>query len=133
MRFRFPESYGKYRHTAAMIRAGSGAAQATWSAEIPRSGRYRLEVFVAPRESESLFVWRYDRRTWTYRVRGAALEESRDLDADEVPPGWNELGEFELAKGEVDVSINDEAPDGRVVIADAVRWTPVGETRTESK
>lgn len=38
--------------------------------------------------------------------------------------GWNKLGEFELDPGEVSVVVSDRA-DGQVLVADAIRWTPV--------
>ena len=38
--------------------------------------------------------------------------------------GWNSLGTFEIAAGEVKVMISDET-DGDFVVADAIRWVPV--------
>jgi len=38
--------------------------------------------------------------------------------------GWNSLGRFDLASGEVRVELSDET-EGRYVYADAIRWTPV--------
>jgi hypothetical protein len=45
------------------------------------------------------------------------------LDADAGEAGWNSLGSFELARGAARVEITD-ATEGRIVIADAVRWRP---------
>ena len=44
--------------------------------------------------------------------------------ADADAAGWNTLGEFELAAGEVRLEFSNQT-DGRLVVADAVRWTAV--------
>ena len=47
-----------------------------------------------------------------------------EFDADEAVKGWNKLGEFDLEAGEVRVQVSD-LTTGEIVVADAIRWTPV--------
>jgi ABC-type transport system involved in multi-copper enzyme maturation permease subunit len=42
-------SYGKYRHTAAYIRKGEGAKKALFSAELPQSGAWDIEIYIPMR------------------------------------------------------------------------------------
>ena len=44
-------------------------------------------------------------------------------DAKAGEPGWNVLDSFELSGGEVNVEVSDFS-EGRLVVADAIRWTP---------
>ena len=57
--------------------------------------------------------------------------EARPLlfDAKSADQGWKTLDTFEVVAGEVRVEVTDET-DGKIVVADAIRWTPV--TRTTS-
>ena len=47
-----------------------------------------------------------------------------DFDASVGGSGWNSLGRFDLASGEVRVELSDQT-EGRYVYADAIRWTPI--------
>lgn len=41
-------------------------------------------------------------------------------------PGWTEIGTFDLAAGEVSLSVSDRT-EANVVIVDAIRWYPLDE------
>ena len=54
-----------------------------------------------------------------------------DFDAGEAPRGWNLVDSFDLESGDVTVEFSDETT-GMIVVADAVRWTPIGRTGGEA-
>jgi hypothetical protein len=117
-------AYGKYRHTLALAKAGSGERKAIFSAEIPRAGEWELEYHV-PR------LRRPGRRggggmtgTWKLAVVDDSGSRDVDLDLAAAEIGWNSMGSFELAGGVVRVEVSNET-DGRLVVADAIRWVPV--------
>ena len=68
-------------------------------------------------------------RSGTYEmtlVGGTQSEEIRfDAGASEV--GWNDLGTWDLAAGEVRVELARQS-DGPIVVADAIRWLPLDAT-----
>ena len=51
-----------------------------------------------------------------------------EFDGSVAEPGWNDLGQFQLEQGEAQVVVSDET-SGNVVIADAVRWRPLFDTK----
>jgi len=113
-------AWGKYRKTVALIKAGSGERIAVFQTEMPRSGRYRLEYHLphpgrGKREK--------NRGSWTMNLVDVSGDQVITFDADTADNGWNPLGEFELAAGEVRLEVSDKT-DGSIVIADAIRWVP---------
>ncbi|MDX1563157.1 MAG: hypothetical protein R3305_09535, partial [Gammaproteobacteria bacterium] len=112
-----PAAWGRYRHTFAYIRAGDGETRAVLPAELPSAGRWELELHVPP------YYMNFARGTWYLEVVSGAGREAIDYDAAIANSGWNLVGEFELPAGEVRVEFSDRT-DGRIVVADAVRWTP---------
>jgi hypothetical protein len=48
-----------------------------------------------------------------------------EFDAKAAESGWNSVGKFDLSTKSVVVEVTNES-DGRIVPADAIRWTPVG-------
>jgi hypothetical protein len=118
-------AYGKYRHTMAIVKAGNGDRRAIFSAEIPRAGEWELEYHLPA-------LRRRGRRgggesmtgSWSLTIvdSSGSHEVSFDLAGSEL--GWNTLGSFEIADGEVRVEVSDQT-DGRLVVADAIRWVPV--------
>ena len=46
------------------------------------------------------------------------------FDANAADSGWNTLGTFDIEAGEVRLEVSNET-DGRYVLADAIRWTPL--------
>lgn len=126
-RWNFGNAYGRYRHTAAVVRKGSGDRRAIFTAEIPRSGQWELEYYVPQRRGRG--PGGGGRRggevgIWNLSVVDAA--ETRDLtfDAGGSESGWNSLGAFDITEGEVRVVVSDET-EGSYVLADAVRWVAV--------
>jgi len=129
-----PTSWGRYRHTAAFIRAGQGAERAVFRAVIPDSGRWRLALHIPNIEERQI-----NAQAGAARVQassGLSLgsydlslinngdSESIEFDAGAAETGWNVLGEFELGAGETELHLTDKT-DGSAVVADAVRWQPL--------
>lgn len=116
-----PRAWGRYRHTLAFVRAGEGERRAVFAAELPSPGSWRLEVHV-PRSGEGgggsdrlkdmalVIVQGDDRQEIAFDAAGAA-------------GGWNDVERFELGAGSVEVEVSDKS-EGRVVVADAIRWVP---------
>jgi hypothetical protein len=113
-------AYGKYRHTAAVVRKGSGGRQAVFSAEIPSSGQWELEYYL-PRRPGRGPTGRRKSGTWDLTVSDDSGDHEIKFDADGGEQGWNSLGTFEIAEGEVKVAVSDKT-DGDFVLADAIRW-----------
>ena len=128
-----PSSWGKYRHTVARAAAADGHAMAVFAAELPGGGEWRLDYHMP-------FVRQPQRGV---RLRGepqamvAALGdydmvlefgngERRSImfDATGAEMGWNDLGRFELPKGQVRLVVSNRT-SGDVVLADAIRWRGV--------
>jgi hypothetical protein len=86
-------------------------------ATIPDPGRWELEIHVPP-------LFPNQRKTWNLDIVTADGRETVQFNAAVSNTGWNSLGEFELPAGTVAVEISD-ASDGRVVMADAIAWSPV--------
>lgn len=119
------EAWGKYRHTLAVIESGEGRHRAIFEAELDRSGPWRLELHLPPKDS---LPRSWDRGTYHLEVVDANGDR-RELTFDAVAAegGWNELDEIEMPAGEARVILSDES-DGRVVLADAVRFRAAGRT-----
>jgi hypothetical protein len=113
-----PEAYGKYRHTMAVVLAGAASQFATFTAAIPRAGRWGLEYHLPPPEKAGI-----RRGTWHLAVVDGSSERAVSFDAEGGESGWNKVTEVDLRAGEVQVRVSD-ATDGDLVVADAIRWTP---------
>ncbi len=114
------EAWGQYRHTIAVIKAGKGDQRAVFTAELERSGPWRLELFMLPTRASSR---RWKRGTYHLTVEDPSGSQELTFDAGAAEEGWNMLGELEIASGKVRVALSNET-DGGAVIADAVRWRP---------
>lgn len=116
-------AWGRYRHTMAVVRSGSGAQQAEMTAELPSPGPWQLEVHLPDKR-------RFGRSrtwgSWTLRIRSSGEPHEVAFDAGTADRGWNLVGAFELPAGEVTVVFGNDT-DGDLVVADAVRWTPASE------
>ncbi len=131
-------SWGRYRHTMAVVRSGAGDRRAVFAAELPQAGRRRLALHLpllstrqgnaSPGLNVQVSVSTGLGTLGTYDVTLIAGGEERTLefDAAAAETGWNTLGEFDLPRGEARVVVSNRS-SGRVVIADAVRWQPVHE------
>jgi hypothetical protein len=111
-------SWGRYRHTFAYVGAGDGQTKAVLPAQIPTAGRWELEIH----DPGALASFR---GTLDLEIVTANGREPVSYDASLGTVGWNLVGEFQLPAGEVSVEISDRT-DGRMVIADAIAWSPVG-------
>ncbi len=118
-------AWGRYRHTTTYVGAGSGMRRAVLPVSVPSAGLWELELhlpflpFLAPN----------DRGTWQLTIVSDAGRENVGFDARAANLGWNLVGEFELPAGEVRVELSDET-DGRMVIADAIGWSPLRQRGT---
>jgi hypothetical protein len=117
-------AFGKYRHTVAIVRSGSGERQAIFSAEIPRAGQWELEWHLPRRTSDGSSSGGGPSGIWELSIVDESGDREVTFDAKVGEAGWNSLGRFDLTSGEVRVELSDET-DGRYVYADAIRWTPV--------
>ena len=131
-------SWGKYRHTIAIIDDGSGTRRAVFTADLPQAGRWRLAFHLpgltSQRRQTSGPGVQINIRvglggslgTYDLTLIAGGEERSLEFDGAAAEAGWNTLGEFDLSKGEVRLEVSDET-SGRRVIADAIRWQLVAE------
>ena len=136
-----PSSWGKYRHTIALVGSGSGTRRAVFTTTLPHAGRWRLAYHLPTLTSErrdsapgpgirfniNLQV-ELGGSLGSYDLTLTAGGEERPLefDAAAAETGWNTLGEFNLSEGEARLEVSDQT-SGRLVIADAIRWQSVSE------
>lgn len=122
-------SWGRYRHTAAFIRAGTGKNSAVMPVTIPREGRWELEIHVPwmsmLRNAKQL-------GTWTLEIVSEDGRQSVSYNASSADWGWNLVGEYQLRAGKVQVVFSDKT-DGRAVIADAIAWSPADQSASGGK
>ena len=137
MRTEVAGTWGRYRHATAVAYPGSGGASARFAAELPRTGRWRLDYHLPDVESGQ----RGPAAGLSIRVQSNILEQDMgdfdmtivadgaetpvEFDAAAATVGWNDLGEFTLPAGEVALLVSNRTT-GAFVVADAVRWRPVG-------
>jgi hypothetical protein len=112
-------AYGKYRHTMAVIRSGKGDRRAVFTAELPESGPWELEYYFSQPTSRS--AGRLEPGTWNLTLVDESGSQEITFDAGGGEAGWNSLGTFEVAEGEVRLVVSNST-DGDYVVADAVRW-----------
>jgi hypothetical protein len=126
-------SWGKYRHTIAIVDDGSGTKRAVFTADLPHAGRWRLAYHLPiltnqRREASGPGVQINIQLglggslgTYDLTLIAGGEERSLEFDGAAAEAGWNTLGEFDLSKGEARIEVSD-LTSGRRVIADAVRW-----------
>jgi ABC-type transport system involved in multi-copper enzyme maturation permease subunit len=114
-------SYGKYRHTLAVVRAGEGEKKAVFETDIKQAGKWDLELFI-PRKNNI-----YPNRKWgTYHLvitDGNGDAHEIEFDSKAASTGWSLAGSIDLPQGETILTISDKT-DGQFVVADAIRWSP---------
>ena len=129
---------GKYRRTLARAPSGDGSVKAVFRAELPSTGRWRLEyhlpqirtfsvdIAIGGSGSRASSEARLDTYQGSYdlHVVAAGHETKVDFDSGAGEIGWNRLGDFDLPAGEVLVQVSNQT-SGRYVVADAIRWLPV--------
>jgi ABC-type transport system involved in multi-copper enzyme maturation permease subunit len=116
-RLRAPLGWGKYRRTVAAVGSGSGARRATFTAHLPRPGRWRLAYHLPAGVLQAI-------GTYDLTLRAGGESRAIEFDGAAAEGGWNVLGEFDLLAGDAVVEVSDRS-SGQIVVADAVRWQPV--------
>ena len=134
-------SWGKYRRTVARVAAGDGTAVATFEAELPTAGRWRLGYHLALPPGGSAAGFSFGTGgvrvvagsgpgdvfgSYDLRLEADGVDTAVEFDASDADVGWNRLGDFDLPAGVVSLSVSNKT-SGRLVVADAVRWTPVAD------
>ena len=120
-----PTAWGRYRATVARIAGGQGSNRATFDAELPERGRWRLSYHV-PNLSR-VGMYRHisgpsnTQGIHNLEVTSGGTVAAVDFDAAAATQGWNEVDVFDLAEGPVRVTVSDKTT-GRTVVADAIRW-----------
>lgn len=126
--------WGKYRRTLARIPAGTGEGRAAFTARLPAAGRWRL-YYHLPGASLSHGHQMREYKWWEpadsfgsmdIKIVGAEPGDTRTVtfDGAEATPGWNSLSVYDRPAGPVQVVVSDRT-SGDIVVADAVRWSPV--------
>lgn len=140
-------SFGRYRHTLALIARGNQNTYAKFAAELPHSGNWQLEYFVPGRVTH---VQSYDftinsgsilqrsvliqpqanpnnaDERYTIQVKDGQSTWDEQFDIANAAHGWNKVNTFELSSDSVDVLVSDFAGRADVIVyADAIRWTPI--------
>ena len=119
-------AWGKYRHTLALVKAGEGNRKAVFTAEVPRSGTWELQLHLPSQPRTSVTG------TWSLAVEDLSGNQSAEFDLNAGAEGWNSVGTFEIAEGEVRVEMSDDT-DAPYVLADAIRWIPARTTEVASR
>ena len=116
--------YGTYIHSAYYIRSGDGQRHAIWKTELPEAGIYDIYAYMFDRDN----FWRGRRRrggelfgNFEYIVKHDTGEERVRMSTDEQDEGWFYLGSWYFSGGQSEVMLTNKS-DGRLVIADAVKW-----------
>jgi len=147
LRLMSSDSYGYYRRTHTIIAYGEEVSAARFSASLPSTGSWVLELFVpssalADRrfadsvfglglfEKDRLFVNRRadpnsPEEHYRLRISDSNSEWTKQFNIAKAKKGWNEVGIFELGTTDVDVLLSDWAGSDEIMVhADAIRWTP---------
>jgi hypothetical protein len=111
--------WGRYRHTVALVRSGKGSHRAAFTARLPHSGSWELEIHLPFKQRYARGRW----GTWELEVEDSSGRHEVTFAAAGGTMGWNAVQTLELADGEVTVELSNRT-DGRLVIADAIRWIP---------
>lgn len=112
-------SWGKYRQTLAIVRAGKGEKKAIFKAKATHSGSWDLEIHIPPKFRVPGGKW----GTWRLIITDSNGDPHEiKFDSDPAPNGWNLVGNLDLPEGEVSVTLSNDT-DGRFILADAIRWS----------
>ncbi len=120
-RLELPGSWGKYRHTTALVKAGDGTKKAIFTAEIHKAGSWDLELHMPDKQGS---FPRAKFGTWTVIVKDSAGDpHEMEFNSNAAFQGWNPVETLDLPEGVVTVTSSDKT-DGDLVVADAIRWSP---------
>ncbi len=116
--------YGTYRLSSHFIRSGSGEQKVSWTADLRESGVYDIYYYIPGFGDRFRGGWLRDiMRDFHFTVHHADGTDDITIDAAGTSKGWFLLGSFYFDAGESTVELSNKS-DGRMVFADAVRWTP---------
>ncbi len=120
-----PGSWGKYRHTTAVVKSGEGKKEATFNAAIHRTGSWDLWLHM-PSKQRSFPGYEFG--TWNLVVKDSNGDRHEiEFNSEAALEGWNHVDSLALPEGTVSVTFSDKTDKGPV-LADAIRWSPsVGE------
>ena len=120
--------YGDFVHSAHFVRTGGGEKKVTWETELERGGQYEVYIYV-----ENLPFRGRGRgrgpggrgggdfvKSFHYKIYHDDGEEEVEWDP-ESAEGWNYLGTYYFSSGVAKVELTNQS-EGRIVIADAVKW-----------
>ncbi len=117
----YTTSFGKYRHTAAVVKSGKGDKSAVFRADISKAGVWNLIIHLPfkPRIMPG--------KKWgTYFMiitDSSGVNHEVTFDSNAASMGWSLAGSIFLPKGETTVILSNKT-DGDFVVADAIRWLP---------
>ncbi|MDA1301726.1 MAG: hypothetical protein O2868_16785 [Proteobacteria bacterium] len=126
-RSRYSDSWGKYRHTHAVITNGEGNQRATFAASLPASGQWRLSYYLAVADNGGKSAGPgvlTNRQLGEYKMALIDADGERreiEFDGKAAGSGWNDLGEFTLPAGHTRLEIANSTT-GQIIVADAIRW-----------
>jgi ABC-type transport system involved in multi-copper enzyme maturation permease subunit len=114
--------YGKYVKSAYYTRGGDGSRRVIWNAQIPSSGTYDVFCY----QNKLLGPMRFGRRRnektdYHYQISHDDGVEEVAFEDEEAGDGWNYLGTFYFSEGSSKVELTNKS-EGRILIADAVKW-----------
>lgn len=129
-----PTSFGKYRRTHTVNFQRDDQTQLTFSADIPKAGKWKLE-FHMPAIKEKQYVSKFSPGFgsihWVSRpfgltkmkvqINNRGQSKTIEFNAHEASNGWNDLGVFDLEVGNVDVVLTPQTNGSS--IGDAIKWT----------
>lgn len=117
----YTTSFGKYRHTVAVVGAGNGEKKAMFKADIIKSGEWDLEIHLPfkPRIMPGKKWGTY------YLVITDSNGKNHEItfNSKATSTGWSFAGSISLPEGETTVTFSNKT-DGDFVVADAIRWLP---------
>lgn len=118
--------FGKYIHSAHVIKGGNGEQKVAWNAQIVEPGQY--EIYYYPGQPETRWIFRR-RRNRSKREKGILHfeiyhddgTEPAELDLNSTSVEWSYLGSFYFSQGNAQVVLSNETK-AAIVFADAVKW-----------
>ena len=120
-RLTLPGSWGKYRHTATVIKAGEGKNKAIFTTTIQKAGSWDLDLYI-PDKQRSFPGMKFG--TWNLIIKDiTGKQHNMEFNSGAALPGWNLVGQLDLSEGVASVTLSNKT-DGDLVLADAIRWSP---------
>lgn len=132
--------YGKYILSSVYTAAGKGERKVTWSAALKKAGYYDVYCYIG--KASDRLITRRGRgdqsgsgipieqgdnqggnlyKDMHYRIYHDQGIEEITVDYENADGGWNNLGRYYISSDTARVELTNES-NGRIVIADAVRW-----------